>query len=53
MDIDNVLGLDPGIDMDADQETVPPGDEGFNISHEGGEFEVFDNLAEGVAAING
>jgi hypothetical protein len=33
--------------------TVPPGDEGFDISHEGGEFEVFEDLAEGLAGLNG
>lgn len=27
----------------------PPGEEGFDISHEGGEFEVFDELARGLA----
>jgi len=34
-------------------ETVALGDEGFDISHEGGEYEVFEELAEGVAGIAG
>ena len=31
----------------------PPGDEGFDISHEGGEDEVFEDLAHGIADLNG
>jgi hypothetical protein len=33
-------------------DTVAPGDEGFDISHEGGKFEVFGDLAEGIAGLN-
>jgi hypothetical protein len=29
-------------------DTLPPGDEAFSFSHEGGEYEVFDELAEGL-----
>ncbi|RDB19588.1 hypothetical protein Hypma_013286 [Hypsizygus marmoreus] len=36
-------------DVDAVSHIVPPGDEGFGISHEGGEFEVFEDLADGLA----
>ena len=32
---------------------LPPGEEGFDISHEGGEYEVFEELAEGVANLTG
>lgn len=30
-----------------------PGDEGHDISHEGGDYEVFEGLAEGVANLTG
>lgn len=51
MDINNTQGFDSE-DEDTHQDTAPPGNEGFDISHEGGGFEVFDDLAEGVAVIN-
>ncbi|KAF8883571.1 hypothetical protein BD779DRAFT_1417169, partial [Infundibulicybe gibba] len=31
----------------------PPGDEGFDISHEGGEHEVFEELAEEINFMSG
>lgn len=33
--------------------TLPPGDEGFDISHEGGEHEVFEELSHDLAEITG
>lgn len=40
-------GPDPAFD------TVPPGDEGAHLSHEGGEFDVYQDLAEGFAGLTG
>ena len=30
-----------------------PGDEGFDVSHEGGEHEVFEDLAQEIADLTG
>jgi hypothetical protein len=51
MDLDT--GFSTNNDVDAISRTAPPGEEGFDISHEGGEFEVFEDLAAGLAAANG
>ena len=51
MDLDTGFGTND--DVDAISRTAPPGEEGFDISHEGGEFEVFEDLAAGLAAANG
>lgn len=51
MDLDAGFGTND--DADAISHTVPPGEEGFDISHEGGEFEVFEEVAAGLAAANG
>jgi hypothetical protein len=51
MDLDAGFGTND--DVDAISHTVPPGEEGFDISHEGGEFEVFEDLVAGLAAANG
>jgi hypothetical protein len=40
-------------DVDAISYTAPPGEEGFDISHEGGEFEVFEDVAAGLAESSG
>ena len=50
MDLDAGFGAD---DVDAVGYTAPPGEEGFDISHEGGEFEVFEDLAMGLAEASG
>ena len=50
MDIDADNTTD---DVDAISGTVPPGEEGFDISHKGGEYEVFDDLTEGLAQSSG
>lgn len=50
------------MDFDADQNTndvaaasqvPPPGEEGYDLSHEGGEFSVFDDLAADIASMTG
>lgn len=33
--------------------TAPPGEEGLDLSYEGGEFEAFDGLSEQVASLSG
>jgi hypothetical protein len=50
MDLDANYGTD---DVDAVSYTAPPGEEGFDISHEGGEFEVFEDVAAGLAESSG
>jgi hypothetical protein len=50
MDIDADHTAD---DIEAVSGMVPPGEEGFDISHEGGEYEVFDDLVEGLAQASG
>jgi hypothetical protein len=45
------------IDHDVDTEslpyTAPPGEEGVDLSHEGGEYEAFERLAQQMADISG
>ena len=52
-DWNNVAAMDRDFgDMDSFSEwelDPPPGDEGFDISHEGGEYEVFEELAQDIA----
>ena len=50
MDLDANYGTD---DVDAVSYTAPPGEEGFDIGHEGGEFEVFEDVAAGLAESSG
>jgi hypothetical protein len=50
MDIDTGYIID---DDEAVSHTAPPGEEGVDISHEGGEFEVFEDLAAGIAEATG
>jgi len=42
LDADDFSGYDTAFN------TLPPGEEGFNISHAGGEHEVFKGLADEV-----
>lgn len=35
-------------DVDTLSHIPPPGEEGFDFSHEGGEFEVFEGLTEDI-----
>jgi hypothetical protein len=54
MDQDHSAGGDiPDQDMDVAFSTMPPGDEGFDLSHAGGEHEVFDGFAEELAVRSG
>jgi hypothetical protein len=50
MDFDADYGTE---DVDAISYTAPPGEEGFDISHEGGEFAVFEDVAAGLAESSG
>jgi hypothetical protein len=51
--------MDAGMGMQGDQSEdgemfMPaPGDEGFGISHAGGEYEVFEGLADDIAGWTG
>ena len=49
----DINGRTPGDDVSSVSHIAPPGDEGFGISHEGGEFEVFEDLADGLAQSDG
>ena len=40
-------------DVAAVSHMAPPKEEGFDISHEGGEHELFDDLMDGLAQSNG
>jgi hypothetical protein len=40
-------------DVSAVVNTVPLGEEGIETSHEGGEYEVFENLANEIASAGG
>lgn len=50
MDVDSGIGE---ADILAASSYPPPGDEGFDISHEGGEHEVFEQLAQGISNSTG
>lgn len=51
--MDQDAGLADDDDVDAISHTVPPGEEGFDISHEGGEYEVFNDLVTGLVESTG
>jgi len=44
---------DTNIDIDSIPYTAPPGEEGIDFSHEGGEHEVFEGLAQQMADLSG
>jgi hypothetical protein len=50
--VENMM-VDYGMDVDSLPYTAPPGEEGLDLSHAGGEHEVFEGLAEQVADISG
>ncbi|KAG1877140.1 hypothetical protein C8R48DRAFT_669110 [Suillus tomentosus] len=52
-DVVESMIVDHGMDVKTLPYTVPPGDEGFNISHEGGEHEAFEGLAHQITDIAG
>lgn len=43
--------IDVGMDIDTEHCAAPPGEEGLDISHEGGEYEAFEGLSEQVASL--
>lgn len=50
------MDLDAGYSNDdtaAISHIPPPGEEGFDLSHEGGEYEVFESLVEDIAQATG
>jgi hypothetical protein len=44
--------IDVGMDAYTEHCAAPPGEEGFDISHEGGEYEAFEGLSEQVASLS-
>jgi len=44
---------DTGIDIDTVSYTAPPGEEGMDLSHEGGEHEAFHGLSQEIASLSG
>ncbi|KAG2159580.1 uncharacterized protein EDB93DRAFT_1074785 [Suillus bovinus] len=44
---------DTNINIDSIPRTVPPGEEGLDFSHEGGEYEAFEGLAQQMADLSG
>ena len=54
MDIDNAaIHGDADFDYSSAFNSMPPGEEGFDFSHEGGEFEVFEAFADDLARLTG
>ncbi|KAG1816665.1 uncharacterized protein BJ212DRAFT_1271301 [Suillus subaureus] len=45
--------IDYGMDVELQPYSAPPGEEGLDMSHAGGEFEAFKGLAREIAGING
>ncbi|KAG1854496.1 hypothetical protein F4604DRAFT_1932719 [Suillus subluteus] len=50
--VENMI-IDHGMDVEPQLYTAPPGEEGLDMSHAGGEFEVFEGLAHEIAGISG
>ncbi|KAG1774198.1 hypothetical protein EV702DRAFT_975394 [Suillus placidus] len=44
---------DTNVDIDSIPYTAPPGEEGLEFSHEGGEHEAFEGLAQQMADLSG
>jgi len=54
MDIDNAaIHGDADLNYSSAFNSMPPGEEGFDFSHEGGEFEVFEAFADDLARLMG
>ena len=49
------MDVDAGLsnDVDAVSHIPPPGEEGFDLSHEGGEYEVYEGLVDKIALATG
>ena len=61
-DREAIIGMDQDItaaegnfeeQLDPAFSTLPPGDEGFDISHEGGEYEVFNSFTHDLEELAG
>jgi hypothetical protein len=51
--VENMI-TDHGIDTEPlVQYTAPPGEEGLDFSHAGGEYEAFEGLAHEIASVSG
>lgn len=50
--VENMI-VDYGMDIELQPYSAPPGEEGLDMSHAGGEFEAFEGLAHEIAGING
>ena len=50
--VENMM-VDHGMDVDSLPYTAPPGEEGLDLSHAGGEREAFEGLADQIADISG
>jgi hypothetical protein len=45
--------IDHNVDIESIPYTAPPGEEGADLSHEGGEHEAFKGLAQQMADVSG
>ena len=52
-EMDNDYNMDGSPEDPTVFSTLPPGDEGFDISHEGGEHEVFEEFSHDLEKITG
>ena len=53
MDVDDALPSAGTVEYKAAFNSIPPGDEGYDLSHEGGEHEVFEGFAEDLSRWTG
>jgi hypothetical protein len=52
-DVVESMLADANVDIDSIPYTVPPGEEGADLSYEGGEYEAFEGLAQQMADLSG
>lgn len=45
--------IDHDVDINSVPYTAPPGEEGADLSYEGGEYEAFEGLAQQMADVSG
>lgn len=50
--VENMMS-DYGMDVESIPYTAPPGEEGMELSHAGGEYEAFEGLAGQIADLGG